>query len=278
MTIWLGTSGYSYDDWVGPFYPPGTRAGRMLAHYARHFPLVELNFTYYRLPTPVMLARLAEQTPAGFQFVVKMTRSLSHEQSARELEAFRRAVDELQRRESLAGVLCQFPQAVHDTAKHRAWVELLGREFTGYRLAVEFRHHSWARAEVSKWLGEQAVELVSVEVPDLPGLFPRGLVWSGPRVYVRFHSRSPENWYGSDKDRYDYHFEDATLEEWIAALRHVAQQADRVLLLFNNCQRGQAAANAQRMRELLARLEPSWTVIPPFAEPEAASQQRLLFE
>ena len=52
MKVWIGTSGYSYPDWVGPFYPEGTRSGRMLAHYAGHFPLVELNFTFYRLPTP----------------------------------------------------------------------------------------------------------------------------------------------------------------------------------------------------------------------------------
>src|SRR5438132_10075491 len=83
--IWIGTSGYSYPDWVGGFYPPNTRPNRMLAYYCGHFPLVELNFTYYRLPTPGMLARLVEQTPPGFQFLVKLPRSLSHEESTAEL-------------------------------------------------------------------------------------------------------------------------------------------------------------------------------------------------
>src|SRR5438876_474667 len=81
MQVWLGTSGYSYPDWVGGFYPPGTRSNQMLNRYAESFPLVELNFTFYRLPTPAMLARLANQAPDGFQFVVKMPRSLSHEES-----------------------------------------------------------------------------------------------------------------------------------------------------------------------------------------------------
>src|SRR5205814_10562919 len=98
MQIWIGTSGYSYPDWVGGFYPRGTRPNRMLDHYCGHFPLVELNFTFYRLPTPSMLARLADQTPAGFQFLVKMPRSLSHEESNAELAGFRAAVEELQRR------------------------------------------------------------------------------------------------------------------------------------------------------------------------------------
>src|SRR5947207_1226571 len=80
MQVWIGTSGYSYSDWVGPFYPPGTRPNRMLRQYCQHFPLVELNFTFYRPPTPEILARLADQTPAGFQFLVKAPRSISHEE------------------------------------------------------------------------------------------------------------------------------------------------------------------------------------------------------
>src|SRR6266516_3146710 len=107
MQIWIGTSGYSYPDWVGGFYPPGTRPGKLLAHYCQHFPLVELNFTFYRLPTPAMLARLADQTPARFQFLVKLPRTLSHEEDARELSAFREAVREVEARGRLAGLLCQ---------------------------------------------------------------------------------------------------------------------------------------------------------------------------
>ena len=79
MNVWIGTAGYSYSNWVGPFYPPGTRTTGMLAQYARHFPVVELNFSFYRCPTPAMLTRLAGQTPPGFRFAVKLPRSLSHE-------------------------------------------------------------------------------------------------------------------------------------------------------------------------------------------------------
>ena len=81
MDLWIGTSGYSYPDWVGGFYPAGTRPDRMLAYYSRRFPLVELNFTFYRPPTPEMLAKLAAQTPDGFQFLVKLPQSISHERS-----------------------------------------------------------------------------------------------------------------------------------------------------------------------------------------------------
>jgi uncharacterized protein YecE (DUF72 family) len=277
MDVWIGTSGYSYPDWIGPFYPLGTRPERMLAYYCRCFPLVELNFTFYRLPAVSQLARLAEHTPAGFQFIVKLHRTLSHDEQPRDLSAFRAAVEELHERGRLAGLLCQLPQAIHDEPCHRAWLETLARAFAGCRPAVEFRHRSWFRPDVPDWLQAHDLDLVAVDVPDLPGLYPRGLVQSSPRIYVRFHSRNAAAWYGSDKERYDYDYEDGALTEWIEALAPLAERNERVLLLFNNCHRGQAAANARRMRELLARLAPELHVIEPFAEPPGP-RQRSLFE
>jgi uncharacterized protein YecE (DUF72 family) len=277
MHVWIGTSGYSYPDWIGPFYPPGTRPERMLTYFTRCFPLVELNFTFYRLPPVGQLARLAEHAPAGFQFVVKLHRSLSHDEQPRDLAAFRAAVAELHERGRLAGLLCQLPQAIHDEPGHRAWLETLARAFTGCRLAVEFRHRSWFRPDVPDWLRAHDLDLVAVDVPDLPGLYPRGLVQASPRLYVRFHSRNAAAWYGSDKERYDYDYGDQALTEWIEALAPLAERNERVLLLFNNCHRGQAAENARRMRELLARLAPELHVVEPFAEPPGP-QQRSLFD
>src|SRR5207245_659026 len=77
MYVWIGTSGYSYQDWVGDFYPNGTRPERMLPYYCRQFPLVELNFTFYKPPTRGMLLRLADKTQAGFQFLVKVPQAIS---------------------------------------------------------------------------------------------------------------------------------------------------------------------------------------------------------
>src|SRR5437763_3659834 len=125
MNVWTGTAGYSNSAWVGPFYPPRTPPRRMLAHYSQHFPLVELNFTFYRCPTPDLLARLAEQTPAGFQFAVKLPRSLSHERRPEDLSLFREAVGELHRQGRLAGLVVQLPQSAHNTAAHRRWLEWL---------------------------------------------------------------------------------------------------------------------------------------------------------
>lgn len=274
MELWVGTSGYSYGDWVGSFYPPGTLPRRMLAHYARHFPLVELNYTFYRPPGPRDLGRLAARAAPGFQFVVKLHRSLSHEDDFKGAPAFREAVEPLRLEGRLLGLLCQYPQGRHYSVRNLGRLEELAKHFTGCPLAVEFRHRSWDRPEMAGWLEQRGLHLVSVDVPDIPALYPSGLVQSSRLLYVRFHSRRSESWYAGEKDRYDYLYSDEELGGWLRALALRAGSADRALLLFNNCQRGQAAANAQRVQELLERLRLPLNVVPA-APPE--NQQRLLF-
>ncbi|HLN32414.1 MAG TPA: DUF72 domain-containing protein [Gemmataceae bacterium] len=263
MQVWIGTSGYSYPDWVGGFYPPGTSTQKMLAYYCEHFPLVELNFTFYRPPTPIMLARMADRTPAGFQFIVKMPRTISHEERTEDVAGFKLAIEQMRQRGKLQGVLCQLPQSIHREKKHEAWIERLSNEFGEYGLAVEFRYRSWAAPDVPAWLHELRTDLVAVDVPDIPALYPSGLVQSGPHIYVRFHSHNADNWYQSDADRYNYSYDDAALKEWITAINQAEASTDRVLLLFNNCHRSQAAENAERIRVLIQQLAPQWAITAP---------------
>jgi uncharacterized protein YecE (DUF72 family) len=276
MDVWVGTSGYSYSDWVSGFYPAGTKATQMLAYYSRQFPLVELNFTFYRPPTAEMLDKFVPRTPPGFQFLVKLPRTISHENRKDDIDGFRRAVLSLQKQDRLSGLLLQLPQSTHDDRASRAWIKTIGKALGDLNLAVEFRHRSWAGPETVAWLADLGLAIVAVDVPDLPGLYPRGWVQSGPCAYVRFHSRNAGNWYRSDKDRYDYDYDDAALNEWVeaAAAASAAGTTERALFLFNNCFRSQAAVNARRIETLMAR-QPGLVVTPPPAAPPP--EQRSLF-
>jgi uncharacterized protein YecE (DUF72 family) len=278
VQVWIGTSGYSYLDWVGPFYPAGTRPNRMLAHYCQSFPLVELNFTFYRPPTASMLDRIAAQTPDGFQFLVKMPRTLSHDESPQDLPGFRMAVEALRRRGKLSGVLCQLPQATHRTQKHVAWLERLAHELGDLRLAVEFRHRSWAQADVTEWMRDRHLDLVSVDVPDLPNLYPRGLVQSSERIYIRLHSRNAANWYASGAERYDYNYGTQPLVEWTSALAQASARTEKAYVLFNNCADGHAPVNAQHMRSLIKELGAKAEIVQPFEATQGDEAQPLLFE
>jgi uncharacterized protein YecE (DUF72 family) len=279
MQVWLGTSGYSYPDWVGSFYPEKLPSARMFSYYVKHFPLVELNFTFYRMPGASDLERLGKQAPAGFQFLVKLHQAFTHDLRIEEAGAFRAALEPLRERGMLLGLLAQFPQRFHDEPSNRRHIETLAEAFGDEELSIEFRHRSWADAAVAPWLADRRVHLVSVDAPALPGLYPSGLVHASRQLYVRFHSRRASSWYESDKDRYDYLYTDEELLEWLAAISSARDKADRALLLFNNCRRAQAAANAERVRQLLERFAPVLEPVPAFGgAPAQDRRQGKLFE
>src|SRR5262245_26611062 len=109
MDVRIGTAGYSYPDWVGPFYPPGTTAHDMLPCYARHFPAVEVNSSFYRPPTREQVAKMARRAPPGFGFTLKVPKSASHDREPADLSAFKHAADHLHSLGRLLGLMVQVP-------------------------------------------------------------------------------------------------------------------------------------------------------------------------
>jgi uncharacterized protein YecE (DUF72 family) len=276
LEVWIGTSGYVYPDWVGGFYPPGTSSRRMLTHYAEHFPLVELNYTFYRPPTAQGLEALARRSPAGFQFIVKLHQSLTHDHDLTGAASFRDALEPLRQNGRLLGLLCQYPQRFHHDRRNRERLLALAGHFAGYPMAVEFRHRSWGEPEVPAWLGEHHLDLVSVDAPDLPNLYPTRLVQSSRLFYVRFHSRRGTSWYESDKERYNYLYNEEELRGWLDTLVARQAEADRAFLLFNNCRSSQAATNALQLRDLILRSPADFHLVTPFPFAEE-DKQGLLF-
>jgi uncharacterized protein YecE (DUF72 family) len=250
----LGTSGYSFPDWVGPFYPPGTRSGEFLAYYAQHFDCVEVNSTYYRIPNPRVLEQMEKKTPPGFRFVVKLNQAMTHEAS-RDPQLYRdflALLDPLKDAGKFDGLLAQFPwgfRGNRENAQHLlAMRELLKDE----PLHVEFRHDSWLTPEVGPWLAKHRLGYCVVDEPQLEHLMPPTLLVTSEDAYVRLHGRNAANWWGSaGGDRYDYDYSPDELKDWLRKIQDLAQQARRTYLFFNNCHAGQAARNAKLMQEML---------------------------
>jgi uncharacterized protein YecE (DUF72 family) len=197
--IVIGTSGYSFPDWVGPFYPPGIERSKMLDYYVRHFPAVEVNATYYRIPPPGTLRAMERKTPPEFQFVVKTHHDMTHERSLEPdlYRAFARAVEPVSAAGKLHGLMAQFPFSFRRTAENEAFLRELKRRLPEVPLFVEFRHRSWSDEEVFPRLDEEGIGYVSVDEPDLPGLMPStARVTGANRIgYVRLHGRNKENWW-----------------------------------------------------------------------------------
>jgi uncharacterized protein YecE (DUF72 family) len=265
MDIRIGTAGYSYRPWVGPFYPPGTAAADMLPFYARHFPAVEVNSSFYRPPTAAQAIRMARRVPAGFGFTLKVPRSASHDRDPADLPALGLAADHLAAAGKLLGLVVQVPEAFHNTTENRGWLELVGGRLRPHRVAVEFRHRSWDTPDLDDWLAGVGLDVVSVGVPAIPTLFPAGLRVANRRIYARLHSQNAGNWYAGGPARYDYDYPDPVIRKWAAALKAAAEagRADSALFFFNNCVGVQAVENARRLAEILRECGPAVRVVSP---------------
>ena len=253
--ILVGTSGYSYDDWVGPVYPAGTPRQDFLSLYSREFPVVELNFSYYQQPSPRTLERMLAVSPPEFSFALKAHRSMTHEigeEWEKEIATFRAGIQPMTDAGRLAAVLLQFPFSFGYTPESRSRLADLCARLEGLPLAVEFRKREWLRQTVIEGLRDRGVSLVSVDEPDLPKLVPPTTETTGSFGYVRFHGRNKEAWWtGDNASRYDYLYTTDELEEWVQRIRLILSNVPVLLLFFNNHWRGNAAQNAREMRRLL---------------------------
>ncbi|MFO7848536.1 MAG: DUF72 domain-containing protein, partial [Spirochaetia bacterium] len=131
---YIGTSGFSYRDWEGPFYPPHLGKEEYLSYYSRHFSFVELNFTYYRPPDAPVMEKMTTRVPEGFLFSVKAHKSLTHERKAAwkdETDAFIEGIAPLAEGDKLAGVLLQFPYSFHYTRENRTYLADLCSRLAG---------------------------------------------------------------------------------------------------------------------------------------------------
>jgi len=251
--LYIGTSGYSFQDWVGTFYPPGTQRGKMFDFYLKHFPAVEINAMYYRILPPSVMAQIGGRAPEGYPIVVKAHKSLTHErhEAWAQLPEWKKSIAPLLERGQMAGALLQFPYAFRLSETSLEHLRQAALELAPHPVFVEFRHASWMRPDVFAFLRETGLNFVSVDEPALPQLLPAQPVLTGPVLYVRFHGRNAANWWGQEGDRYDYNYSAAELTEWREKIKKLQDQAQATYLFFNNCHQGQAASNAQMMQALM---------------------------
>lgn len=255
----VGTSGYSYTEWTDAgFYPPGTKSGQMLPFYVRTFPVTELNYTWYQMPKAHTLERMCRMAPSGFRFAAKLTRTLTHEvdpgQWRGQAGQYRTGIAPLVQARQLVAILLQFPPTFNRAPQNRRYLAELLDELEGLPLAVEFRHASWATDRVFTELERRRTALVTVDEPELPGLFPKLDIVTNPDLfYVRFHGRNVKGWRsGNMQKQFDYDYSDDELREWTdGPITNMAQRASTGIIFFNNHVRAQAPRNAVRLINLL---------------------------
>ena len=220
-SVRIGTSGWSYPNWRQLFYPRGLKQGDWLAFYARHFATVEINASFYRLPTVAMIERWLAVTPPGFVFAIKAWRAITHEHRLadcqEQLAMFLARIEPLGAK--AAAILFQLPPrfAVDPERLARFLADLP----PGYRYVFEFRDPSWWREDVYQLLADKGAGFVCF---DLAGLRSPRLV-IGLLVYVRLHGH---------ERRYQGGYPAAVLADWAGWLATQQAAGHPALVYFDN--------------------------------------------
>lgn len=285
--ILIGTSGYDYPEWKGVFYPPELKRADFLSYYATQFNAVELNNTFYNMPTAERLLSFYDRSEGKLDFSIKANRLLTHEitpdwQSA--AEAFKQALRPLQEKDRLCAVLFQFPQSFHYTNENRIYLARLIADFEGFPVIIEFRHTEWIRESVFEGLEKRGAGLAYCDMPQLRNLPDGKTVKSpfiGPTAYLRLHGRNAGAWYAhapkeqtsiisphangapatyanatspetNSSARYCYDYSDSELESFVPVISKAMSEGKKTQIFFNNHPDGSGAKNARRLKDLLS--------------------------
>lgn len=232
--ILVGTSGYNYPEWKGSFYPQDLPAAKMLPFYAERFPSVEINATFYRMPTPKTVAGWAGQVPSTFRFTLKANRRITHDKRLKDVgdsvDFFVKTARELG--PQLGALLFQTPPNL--TCDLDRFDAFLATVPDGVQAAFEFRHDSWLDEEVYARLRARnfALCVADTEERSVP------VVATADFAYLRLR---------------DEGYDEAAIRTWTALAQDLSTRCRDVFVYFKHEDAGTGAAFGQRMIELLAQ-------------------------
>jgi uncharacterized protein YecE (DUF72 family) len=236
--VHIGTSGWHYKHWIGPFYPEKTPASKMLDFYTRHFDTVELNNTFYRLPTEKGVESWRETTPAGFCFAAKGSRYLTHMKKLKDPEPgvgkFFDRIDGLGRK--LGPIVFQLPP----------WFEVNVERLAGFlealpprrKYAFELRNPTWHTPEVLRVLKRHNAAFCIFEI----GGFHSGFDLTANFTYVRLHGPG-----GAYQGSYPHE----TMQAWAKRIREWQNDLRAIHVYFDNDQAAYAVENALTLKRML---------------------------
>jgi len=275
VTVLIGCSGWSYDDWVGRFYPIdlAKKKEEWLRYYANYFSTVEINSTFYRPPNEFIVNSWIKKGKElkGFEYSVKMPQLITHDSLvngkmdavASQASSFENVCVKPLAGENLLGtVLIQMSPYFRkegDSLKHLS--DLFSAvSCLQYRYAVEFRHRSWLDDSGNE-LDPKVLEIladnnVASVLVDGPG-FPTTKSLTADHAYIRMHGRNYDLWFSEEKEddhrinRYDYLYSEEQLQPWTARVQRISKEVSDVRMYFNNHGRAKGAKNAFQMMDML---------------------------
>jgi len=260
--IRLGTSGYSFGGWKGIVYPSNIRESEMFAYYTDYFRLntVEINYTYYTMPSRKVFESYARRLPDEFDFTVKLYAGITHEpwlsaDSAPDVDTdlcsrFLWAIEPLAESGRLGCLLAQFPPRMYPGRVSWDYLLRLRDAFAGQKLVYEFRNKAWVSPGTISKLKQADIGYCAVDEPQVGPLMPLVPAVTSDVAYLRFHGRNTK-WFEDSSVRYDYLYSERELKKMLPTIKSMAGRSKTVYIQFNNCHAGAALRNVKMMQYLL---------------------------
>lgn len=243
MEVFVGTSGWMYKDWEGRFYPSSLKQNLKLTYFSKHFPTVEINSTFYRLPSESAVKNWYGSVPDGFIFSVKLSRYLTHMLKLAPGYNFNEGLDNYISRVSLlkdklGAVLVQLPpslqaepEKISNLYNHKLRLEK--KYSINLPLAIEFRHRSWFSEKI---ISELKGYNIAAVISSGPGRWPETRKITADFTIIRFHG---------GKKLYASSYSEKELDKWSEFINKSCQKCNKVYCYFNNDQSAMAVVNAK---------------------------------
>jgi uncharacterized protein YecE (DUF72 family) len=262
--IKVGTSGFSFPDWVGPIYPPNIKKPDMLIYYEKElgFKITEINFTYYSIPSPKSFDSMINKTSPEFEFTVKAHKSMTHEikdkrtgkllDNKEAFDNFLASIKPLIEEERLSAVLAQFPYSFYANENNNNYLRTFKERMGEIPLVVEFRNVRWHNQQSLNFLKDNEIGYCVVDEPKLKGLMPYNPTYTTNLGYFRLHGRN-RNWFNAPTSvRYDYLYTEEELKQFVPDIKEIADTTSNTLVMFNNCHAGSAVKNALELMRIIS--------------------------
>jgi len=252
LSLRIGCSGWSYEDWVGAFYPKETRPQEFLKLYSRVFDCVEVDSTFYRAPSAVMVQHWYNSTPSGFILAPKIPKRITHDQHLENTESymghFVSTVGQLE--EKLGPFVVQLPPSFKNPKHLKALTDFIASLGSEHRYAMEFRHESWFNSKIEKLLAANnicqvwSVNQYLTTPPTLTANF----------IYLRFVGDRAINEFNKlQKDQSE------TMKTWSKTLQEVGDSVKERFIFFNNHFAGFGPGSVNEFRRLMGLVELDWS-------------------
>jgi uncharacterized protein YecE (DUF72 family) len=253
VNIYLGTSGYKFDDWVGSFYPSNIRKPDMLDYYVNHFNLIELTFTYYKIPSYGEIKNIFDRSRENTYYTIRLPHFFQKNRFGDEdTKNLLLGLSPILESKRLFAFFVDFPYRFYACKKNLEFILYLKKTFIEYPFFVELPNRTWYKERFIQEFKTNNIGMISLDLPLVVGLAPFYLSSFNSKAYVRLYGRS-NLWLTPETKELNYDYKSDELKGLSEEIRKITESAD-VAVSFCNVVDGYAPKNALEFKKIIGMI------------------------